>query len=286
MPAGTLALVALLLGCEPAARQPECEHGRCDLFGQDDRREPFDPDVAPAHRALARSTAAIVFASKLQSDPDRGLVRLQGQSVAEAFADVGMELCPDEPFIDQPSISFCSAFLIAPDRIATARHCVERGIPLGELCSTFRIVFGYARTSNDADPSLVRQDDVYACRDIPVFADVVGDWAVIDLDRAVTAREPLRMRETGELARGDAVGIIGHPLGLPTKLALGEVVFAPSPERTTVFADLDAYQGNSGSLRRDAGPRQSEASGTAHRQLNSIASRRVAPGDGGQATSA
>jgi V8-like Glu-specific endopeptidase len=71
------------------------------------------------------------------------------------------------------------------------------------------------------------------------------DYAVIQLDRKVTDRRPLSFRKSGKVSIGESVVVIGHPSGLPTKIADGAKVRSHSGKY--FVANLDTYGGNSGS---------------------------------------
>ena len=71
------------------------------------------------------------------------------------------------------------------------------------------------------------------------------DWALIRLDRAVTDRRFLEYRKSGEPEVGANLVVIGHPTGLPTKIADGANI--RELKGTYFTANLDTYGGNSGS---------------------------------------
>src|SRR5690606_11297122 len=76
------------------------------------------------------------------------------------------------------------------------------------------------------------------------------DWMLVRLDRVVTAPGalPLEIRRDGFPGVGTPVGMIGHPSGLPMKIAFGSTTVIKKDFQSTFFeANLDAYGGNSGS---------------------------------------
>jgi hypothetical protein len=67
----------------------------------------------------------------------------------------------------------------------------------------------------------------------------------VELDRVVTDRTPLTFRKSGAISVNEPLVVIGHPTGLPTKIADGANVRSLS---TSFFvANLDTFGGNSGS---------------------------------------
>src|SRR5690606_3208625 len=71
------------------------------------------------------------------------------------------------------------------------------------------------------------------------------DWALLQLDRKVTDRSPLTYRTSGKPNVQDPLVVIGHPTGVPTKIADGANV--RSLKGTYFVANLDTFGGNSGS---------------------------------------
>lgn len=72
------------------------------------------------------------------------------------------------------------------------------------------------------------------------------DFAVIKLDRPVAQVAPLAYRQSRMMgAGGENLTVIGHPSGLPLKVAGDASVRSVLPE--FLVANLDTYGGNSGS---------------------------------------
>ncbi len=153
-------------------------------------------------------------------------------------------LCQDEPFFDQPNAAFCSGSLVAPNIIITAGHCIEDETE----CSETKFAFNYSVKSDGAYPTSIAAKDVVGCKSIihRERTDEGPDFAVIELTRAITHHQPLEINRASDLKVGDTLGVIGHPSGLPTKVAFGAEV--RSIESNGFFmTNLDTYGGNSGS---------------------------------------
>lgn len=229
------ATVAVFLGLGVAAAQviPEV------IYGDDDRLDVYQVEKANL-RALARSTVGLFSASDVTLDDATGVAALKTDSYRDSY-----NLCPDEEFVEQRTGAFCSGSLIAPDLIMTAGHCVRSEA----ACRNTKFVFGFAIESEGAGtPSSVPAAQVYGCSAL-VGREEVGtgaDWALVRLDRPVTDREPLLTTREDAPAPGLPLVVIGHPAGLPTKIAGGASVRDPSP-KGYFTANLDTYGGNSGS---------------------------------------
>jgi V8-like Glu-specific endopeptidase len=163
---------------------------------------------------------------------------LQGRTFGEA-----MNLCADEPFREQKSAAFCSGFLVNEDTVVTAGHCI-RG---PSDCSTTKFVFGYGLKTPTAAYTEIKNEEIYSCQSI-THTEVNNrgaDFAVIKLDRRVLNHRTAELRREGAAAVGSEVVVIGHPSGLPTKVAAGAKV--RRLDNNFFVASLDTYGGNSGS---------------------------------------
>lgn len=221
------------------------------VYGDDNRLDPKDVSNATLKK-LAQSTAAMIQLSD---------IRTQGQSCTIAFdqtLETRMNVCPSERFSQQPVGALCSGFLVGPDTLVTAGHCFKLLGPMGypdpaAVCKGFGWVFNYAVDRPGRNPLTgLSTNDVYRCKSV-VTAQLTGtsDFTVIKLDRAVVGRAPLKFRTSGKLPDNANLVVIGHPSGLPTKIAPGAHVLNNSAPNRFV-ANLDTFQGNSGSAVFDA----------------------------------
>lgn len=215
--------------------------GTRGLFGSDDRKEvselsssdPFDLKV----KNNARSVVAFIPKSLLKPELD-GSFTLSGQSLSSTYG-----LCKDELFEDQMACAFCTGFLVAPDLVATAGHCLDPS----PVQDTY-IVFDYMTSTREPNGiTRYSADQVYSIKEVVHWInDKVSDWGVLRLDRAATDRHPLRVRTKGLIANGSRVYVLGYPEGLPMKVARnGAVVDNSNPIYFT--NNVDTLPANSGS---------------------------------------
>ena len=179
------------------------------VYGTDDRQDLFAVKSKKV-RGVADAVAALVKAADLRATA--GGFELRTTSYQEEF-----ELCGNEPFVGQPLGCFCSGFLVAPDVIATAGHCVKSAADLAGL----RFVFGFRMKDAAVANTTFGPDDVYEGKEI-IGRQMVGDgpdWALVRLKRAVVGRTPLAVRTSGKIGSKQGVFVIGHPNGLPAKYA-------------------------------------------------------------------
>ncbi len=234
-----------------AAGEPRAERAGVQppkvIYGADDRAD-FYEESDEARKGWAASVCALVEETNLapQSDGSFAISTVP-------YTISGLLPCEGEAFPDQPRAAFCTGFMVGPDLIATAGHCVQ-GL---EDLAAMRFVFGFVMTDADSPVSTFAADRVYTGVELVAREeDFAGaDYAIVRIDRPIAApgAVALPIRRTGTLAPGTKIGVIGHPAGLPLKFAFGDatVVSDSSPE-AYFLANLDAFGGNSGSPVFDA----------------------------------
>lgn len=202
------------------------------IYGEDNRVDTY-ACTNPLFVQLARSTAAQVHVDNLKVRGNG--TELRGKSLGEMF-----RLCEKERFFHQPFVANCSGFLVAPDIIVSAGHCFESK----DKCTKHHWVFDYKVESENQRNVTVDNSDVYKCKEVldQKLTDKL-DYAIIRLDREVRDRAPVKLAK--EIKVGTQVVMIGHPSGLPQKIADDAEVRSVSA--TEFKANLDAFQINSGS---------------------------------------
>ena len=228
--------------------------GKADIYGEDSRREVNDPSVPDQVRSRARSVA-LVFNTQSIFDVTEENVLFSGFTLNDKVTrDTGAPLCEEEAFSKQPAPGYCTAFLIAPDLVATAGHCINGHT----RCEQMGFAFDYAKKSASEETRLVDQNNFYRCEELIgrvynpreepealASREYWYDWAVIRLNRPVLDRDPVQLMEGERLKRGDALHVLGHPMGIAMKLTEGRVV--TDDKDRYMNSDVDIYQGNSGS---------------------------------------
>lgn len=205
------------------------------IYGQDNRYDVYeynDPRVVE----LSRSTVALIKKSDLN-------LNLDYYRIPYVTYEESQVLCSYERFADQPTAAFCSGFLVAPNKIITAGHCIQTKAD----CEETRFVFNYRMVDKENYYSGFK--NVYSCkRVLGQNMDKKGiDFAVIELDRDVTDKEPLKLADNENLQVSRSVLAIGHPAGLPTKITDNGRIRTVSYSNGTFVTNLDTFGGNSGS---------------------------------------
>lgn len=211
------------------------------IYGEDNRVDVFETNNN-MFLELSKSTAAQIPNSSL-SMTKMGDIQVLGRTLQSR------NICAKEKFSAQLSAARCSGFLVGEKLLVTAGHCVTNDSD----CASYSWVFDYKMSAANQTAISVKTDNVFKCAKILSRAQdsTQNDYALIQLDRAVTDRQPLQFRKEGKIADGTKLVVIGHPSGLPTKIADGAEVRG---NNHSVFfvANTDTYGGNSGSAVFDA----------------------------------
>lgn len=210
------------------------------IYGTDDRLDYYQADAAM--RRLADSVVSLWKAPDVQP-AESGSFRLATANYGEV-----MGLCQAEPFREQPIGAFCSGSLVGKNLVMTAGHCIKSEAD----CANTRFVFGFGLKTPGDQPGSAPASDVYSCKKIvkryldTSYGALGPDYALVELERPAEGRKALAVNRGAGPGKGDAIFVIGHPSGLPLKIAGGATVRDSSPAGYFV-ANLDTYGGNSGS---------------------------------------
>ncbi len=234
------------------------------IYGEDNRQEVFE--ASASHQMMAASAITMVEKVKLSRADDRpGLVQIEQKTLrnwlesqfqeekssllsksAQEAVDQKVSFCEGERFTEQPNAGMCSGFLVAPDLIVTAGHCVA----IENMCETYSWVFDFRIDAVTKTAGVdVKEENIYNCKKVisSALANGLGlDYGLIQLDRKVKDRAPLEVRTDGLVQAQANLVVIGNPSGLPLKVAAGATVRA-NIHPFYFSANLDTFQGNSGS---------------------------------------
>ncbi|WP_179345592.1 trypsin-like peptidase domain-containing protein [Winogradskyella ursingii] len=208
------------------------------VFGADDRKEVKD---AHGYEDFVRATAVMIPKDKIYGDEVYGWSlsdRLKSQFGTDKFDD-------NVKYLDQPAIGSCTGFLIAPDMMVTAGHCINSM----EDANSYVWVFDYTSESKFIDGMYLKFDpkNIYEVESIiasKLDDESKDDYAVLKLTRA-SERAPYRFRTSGGVLKNGAINTIGSPTGLPLKFSTNAVVVDTSPNNW-FKSNIDSFPGNSG----------------------------------------
>ncbi|MGJ5203956.1 trypsin-like serine peptidase [Bradyrhizobium sp. HKCCYLR20261] len=220
------------------------------IYCGDDRRNYFEG--AAIEQKAADSTLLFVRQGKLIKDAQTETWSLPANSaglctpaqIAEANkARLPQDQYEAERFYDEPAPGFCTGFKVGKDLVATAGHCVRDALD----CQSIRTISGFRIDASSTAPhKSISAERIFACKEIIGRSSEGGsDWAIIRVDRDLSALPQVELRQTGQPAEGAKMTVVGYPLGLPVKIAGNANVRSVSAR---VFkTNSDTYGGNSGS---------------------------------------
>lgn len=225
------------------------------VFGLDER---MPLAQAPQVFSQLAQSVGVMFSPIYMSEAAPGFVNLDFGTHEE---NVG--LCQNQRFAKLPTAAVsCTGFLVAPNLVATAGHCMinhgRADNAVTPFCSDFKWYFGLemgldGRTQLENIPS----SEIYSCKRVirtrhettmsgPNQIDFFGqDYALIELDRPVVNRPVLKLSKDAPKI-SERLSMIGHPNGLP-KMVVPRGSVQKNSEELYFEAALDSFAGNSGS---------------------------------------
>lgn len=210
------------------------------IYGPDDRVDVYQEEDE-AKLGNARGVLALVKKNKLVKMVN-GTYDLRGNTFGK-----DKNLCNDagEAFYNQPISAFCTAFAVGPNTIVTAGHCIKS---LSDL-SGIRFVFDFKANGKDDFKTNFNANHVFTAKRIIARQHNPGrstDYAIIETNETIPADRILSLNTSTNISNDQGLYVIGHPVGLPMKIAGGAEV--RENENPLYFvANLDTYGGNSGS---------------------------------------
>lgn len=208
------------------------------IYGEDDR-EYVSLSSSVDVRKLSDSIALLVRTESMSR-------QAEGKTLIGTDNLMGTTgVCSDVKFAKERSIPACSSFLIAPDVMVTAGHCIE-----ASECKRGhkKFIFGVTQDKTTDEGYLVNRSDIYSCKKILKRNLAPGnDYAIVKLDREVTDRSPLKLNKDNSLTMDSHLFMIGHPMGQALVHSKTSGIYDLNEDAKVFYATLDSFFGNSGS---------------------------------------
>ncbi len=211
------------------------------LYGEDNRVA--FKDLSSSDEMLitvARSVFAQVPKYKINSENDQSII-FSAKSISDSF-----NMCMDESFAEEPSLSSCSAFLVGSDLLMTAGHCIKE---TSDCQKNLWLLDFDDDSSFDRSKSelTIDKEKVFSCSKILSWSNTNNsDFALIKLNRKIKDRHIFKMHRLSQVKKEDTLLVIGHPLGMPKMLAMNASV-RENHLSNQFKITADTFSGNSGS---------------------------------------
>jgi V8-like Glu-specific endopeptidase len=208
------------------------------IYGKDNRELAFNHENSLYER-LSKSVLSQVRKGSLSLE--NGQVRIKSKPLHQHVKT----LCKDTPFAKTETFSKCTAFLVAPNMIVTAGHCINNQ----QECNEAKWVFSSDYNPASGSPITLEQEDLVTCKKILAYKKNTiskNDYALIEIEQQILHRPTLKYRKKNRVPKDSSFFVVGHPTGLP----LIVTDQAKEIEGSTKFLfkiDSDTFGGNSGS---------------------------------------
>lgn len=226
------------------------------IYGPDNR---IDINLVSSLRDLSTGVGASIPKNFLVQNADKTYTITD---VELAAGSSKADLCADERFGDQPTVSNCTGFMVGDRYLVTAGHCVlPNGIVDNDeqnpFCESFSWYLDFNLKKNGkAITENIPENRIYHCKkmiraenfelpNLPEALKYGNDFAVIELDRPVASDIKIFSIAKKPPAKMEQVFTVGHPTGLPAKFSgIAPVLSFTTPRYFEVA--LDTQGGNSG----------------------------------------
>lgn len=212
------------------------------IYGEDNRLTYADLDASIEPETVQAADAVLAQIPSWRIDQtDKDFIRVTTKDLK-----TGLNVCAEERFSDAPLVSSCTAFLVAPNLILTAGHCIKDKYECKKQTWVLDFNDGGEFTAPSGTVSFPRSK-AFQCAELVSWSNNPKlDYALIRLDRAVSNVRPLPLRRQGKIKNDEILTVIGHPLGMP-KLISDFAEIRDNSLTYTFKTNTDTFSGNSGS---------------------------------------
>lgn len=201
----------------------------------DNRKEIFN---IPNSKEKANADTVLGIFTESQLEKSGNTWKLKGDNgVFDQMPGTNKPLCKGTRFKGQPLGPFGTAVAVRPHYIATVSHNFQNIDPKELL-----FIFGYRMNSNNTAVKVFPAKDVFHCEKV-IKSKVVPDLCFIKVKEEIPQSRISKVTPMN-IDKGGVYNI-GHPLCLPAKHADNARI--QRSDGTSLWADLDAFRGNSGS---------------------------------------
>lgn len=150
-----------------------------------------------------------------------------------------MGVCRQERFSDQPRMrNDCSAILIGPKQLLLPGNCITEHYCDNDL---FYWMFNYHQDSASPMSMDRKREYFYKCEKLikRVFnPNTAISYAIIELNKNVVGVKPVKISQSSSISAHTELVAIGHPSGIPQKIARDAYVGDQTEDHFLVSSDI------------------------------------------------
>jgi len=148
-------------------------------------------------------------------------------------------VCENERFADQPTMrNDCSGILVGPKTLLMPGHCITEHYCWNDL---FYFMFNYHQEDGSALNLERHKDNFYKCEKVikRVYdPSTAVSFALIELNREVKGIKPVNISKNIKIGNETELLVVGHPNGLPQKIARDAFVTDENKNHFLVNSDI------------------------------------------------
>ncbi len=150
------------------------------------------------------------------------------------------------------SVGDCSGVLIAPDRLLTAKHCVQKD---PSFCDNYHVVFDFNKINQDLEISTLDNkifyskkifklnENIFNCKSVAYKSDST-DIAIITLKKATSNRKFLKVTKSRNLSNNNS-RFFGSALGGPVEISTTAIFYSNLNNGESLYHNK-VFRGSSG----------------------------------------
>jgi hypothetical protein len=159
------------------------------------------------------------------------------QILIKPLTDEG--ICANERFADQPVMrNDCSGILIGPKQMLLPGNCITDHYCKNDL---YYFMFSYHLASSTPLDVMRSKKYFYKCEKLLKRAwdpESAASYAIIELDKVVEGVTPVKLAAHDDIDMKDELIAMGHPEGMPLKVAADAYVADQNKTHFTVSSDI------------------------------------------------